>query len=353
MVKEIEIAFDFKNSKEYYLKYFPCEFTETEKIPENLRDKKFYIYKRNITAKPLGTFLIEFLNLDFRDIWDLNYFLVHYSLVTCMTYSFPNIFLGSEFYRYRVLTDAERNNLELILTEAEMVECSEYVKILYYESIVDAQFTFRNIVDNTLFKTIYENSTPEDSDYEKLKLLKEDESYKSVLNNLSNIFKEIKVNYDINNFFSGNIPDDAKGNIEQYFTSGDLNCILYITLKQFVENIKNFRIVKCQNCDSYFIPKTNHKTLYCDEIFEDGKTCKEYAESLAFSRTFANDPVCKHYRNRYKNLQKQASNSNTPDSRNLYERYKLEGAQMLEKYQQGKINAEEFENWINSMRIRK
>ncbi len=353
MVKEIEITFDFKNSKEYYLKYFPYEFTETEKIPENLRDKKFYRFERSITAKPLGTFLLEFLNLDFTDIWALNYFLVHYSLVSFMTYSFPNVFLESEFYRDRILGYNERNNLELILTEPEIIYHSERVKALYRNDITAAQSVFRDIIDNKLFKTLYENSTPEDADYEQLKTLKENESYESVLYDFSKNFKDIKTNFDIYTFFSNNIPNDAKGNIDQYFYSGDFGCILFITLKEFIRNIKNFRIVKCQNCDSYFIPKTGHKTLYCDEIFEDGKTCKEYAESLAFSRKLANDPVCKHYRNRYKNLQKQASNSNTPDSRNLYERYKLEGAQMLDNYQKGKINAEEFENWINSMRIRK
>lgn len=46
MIKNLEIAFDFKNSKEYFLKYFPSEFTEIDKIPENLRNKKFYIFEK-------------------------------------------------------------------------------------------------------------------------------------------------------------------------------------------------------------------------------------------------------------------------------------------------------------------
>lgn len=39
MITNSEIAFDFRNSKEYFLKYFTSEFTEIDKIPENLRDK--------------------------------------------------------------------------------------------------------------------------------------------------------------------------------------------------------------------------------------------------------------------------------------------------------------------------
>jgi hypothetical protein len=352
MIKNLEIAFDFKNSKEYFLKYFPSEFTKIDKIPENLRDKKFYIFERKIEAKPLGTFLLDFLNLDFTDIVCINYFLVHYSLVNFITYNHHNIYSECEFYKNRLLTDDERNNPKLILTEEEIMEYSEEVKAIYYEFIESAQYVFRNIADKVYFKTLFENSTEQDSDFEKLKLLKGNETYESILNDISENFKDIKMNFDIDNFFSNNIPDEVKGNVKYYYSSNDFACILYITLREFLNNKKSFRLIKCQNCDYYFIPKTAHKTLYCDEIFEDGKTCKEYAESLAFSRTFANDPVCKRYRSRYKNLQKQASLSNNPEVQTLYDKYKIDGAKMLEKYQQGKITSEEFENWINKQKIK-
>lgn len=68
---------------------------------------------------------------------------------------------------------------------------------------------------------------------------------------------------------------------------------------------------------------------------------------------FANDPVCKRYRNRYRNLNKQASLSNNPEVQILYEKYKSDGAKMFEKYQRGKITGQEFKNWIDSMKIRK
>lgn len=39
-------------------------------------------------------------------------------------------------------------------------------------------------------------------------------------------------------------------------------------------------ICKCQFCGGYFVPKTKHKTLYCDRIIRDGKTCKQVAPML-------------------------------------------------------------------------
>ena len=37
------------------------------------------------------------------------------------------------------------------------------------------------------------------------------------------------------------------------------------------------KIAKCQYCGDNFIPKTQRKTLYCDRIVKDGKTCKQIA----------------------------------------------------------------------------
>ena len=88
------------------------------------------------------------------------------------------------------------------------------------------------------------------------------------------------------------------------------------------------------------------------DIYENNKTCKEYANSMSSIKTYESDELCKKYRNRYKNLQKQSSLSSNPKVLLLYEKYKLDGAKILEKYQHGKITAEEFESWIDSMKIR-
>ena len=43
---ELEIAFDFKNSKEYFVRYEPIEITDSEKIPEKLKNKKLYVFEK-------------------------------------------------------------------------------------------------------------------------------------------------------------------------------------------------------------------------------------------------------------------------------------------------------------------
>ena len=53
---------------------------------------------------------------------------------------------------------------------------------------------------------------------------------------------------------------------------------IYFLLQHLLES--RVPICKCQFCGGYFVPKTKHKTLYCDRIVRDGKTCKQVAPGL-------------------------------------------------------------------------
>ena len=49
-------------------------------------------------------------------------------------------------------------------------------------------------------------------------------------------------------------------------------------LQQFIA--AGYRIAKCQFCGGYFVPRTKRKTLYCDRVIRNGKTCKQIAPYL-------------------------------------------------------------------------
>lgn len=63
----------------------------------------------------------------------------------------------------------------------------------------------------------------------------------------------------------------------------------YFLLQHLFES--NTRICKCQFCGRYFAPRTKHKTLYCDRIVRDGKTCKEIAPYLKHKERIAANKV--------------------------------------------------------------
>ena len=52
----------------------------------------------------------------------------------------------------------------------------------------------------------------------------------------------------------------------------------YFLLQHLLES--KIRICKCQFCGRYFAPRTKHKTLYCDRVVRNGKTCKQVAPYL-------------------------------------------------------------------------
>lgn len=59
-------------------------------------------------------------------------------------------------------------------------------------------------------------------------------------------------------------------------------------------------VSECEFCNKYFIPKTKKKTLYCDRVFKDGKTCKEIGPILKHKMLAENDLVLQTY-NKEKN----------------------------------------------------
>lgn len=107
-------------------------------------------------------------------------------------------------------------------------------------------------------------------------------------------------------------------------------------------------IARCENCGNFFVPKTKKKTLYCDRIFADEKTCKQVAPKQKHKILVENDPVIEAYdrtqRKMYKRLERAAD---TPFKNVRYMDYEmydnwLRTAQNTKKdYIAGNLTAEE------------
>ncbi len=94
------------------------------------------------------------------------------------------------------------------------------------------------------------------------------------------------MHYDINNFCDNE-------NVYNYYSAKNPIDIAYASARELLNNKRIFRLVSCGICNYYFIPKTSHTTLYCDDIYKDGKTCKEYANSISSTKTYETDELCK------------------------------------------------------------
>lgn len=60
---------------------------------------------------------------------------------------------------------------------------------------------------------------------------------------------------------------------EYFFRS--LSQYYIFVLQHFIAN--QYKVCWCEGCGRYFVPKTKKKTLYCDRVLSNGKTCKQYA----------------------------------------------------------------------------
>lgn len=75
---------------------------------------------------------------------------------------------------------------------------------------------------------------------------------------------------------------------------------------------------ECELCNRLFVPKTKKKTLYCDRVFKDGKTCKQIGPTLKYKAFAENDLVLKTFEKEknkmYKRMDRCYSFGETPKS---------------------------------------
>ena len=90
----------------------------------------------------------------------------------------------------------------------------------------------------------------------------------------------------------------------------------HFLLLHFVADKPNVSL--CQCCGRYFIPKTKKKTLYCDRILKDGKTCKEWGPILKHKLAARRNEVIEAFdrakRKMYKRYERAANKINQKPS---------------------------------------
>lgn len=347
MRKKFKIAFDFKNSKEYFTRFKITEYTDTEKIPEELKNKKFFIFNDNgIHVQKIGTFLLDFMNADFDDLLDFGYLLEKYFFIDLLFYYKPDILTDCELRKGQKINPYDIDNLDLILSEDELYDfCITFLED-YNVTFNWTKNSLEDIFKNQYYSFLLKITNMLDKNYDLYEELAKKEKNFCAIKDFGKYFSDINISYDLSDF-------PKKDHLQNCYYADDPSKLVYLFVREFINNKKSFRIQKCKNCNSFFIPKTAHETNYCDEIYQDGKTCKEFVNNMAFGKNYADDPICKKYRNRYKNLNKVVGYTTNLKFIDLYEKYKDEGPKYLEKYKLGKITAKEFENWIDSMKKRK
>lgn len=105
----------------------------------------------------------------------------------------------------------------------------------------------------------------------------------------------------------------------------------------------------CQCCGRYFVPRTRSKTIYCDRILKDEKTCKYWGPILKHKLAALRNEVIEEFdrakRKMYKRYERTADGKQKPSEKDLsyaeYYRWLDMATAARGNYLEGKISKEE------------
>lgn len=128
----------------------------------------------------------------------------------------------------------------------------------------------------------------------------------------------------------------------------------HFLLLHFVAGKPNVALCEC--CGRYFIPKTKKKTLYCDRILKDEKTCKEWGpilkHKLAAQRNEVIEAFDRAKRKMYKRYERAKYFNQKPSEKDLsyaeYYEWLDRATKARDNYLQDVITAEEAMKIINA-----
>ena len=121
----------------------------------------------------------------------------------------------------------------------------------------------------------------------------------------------------------------------------------HFLLLHFVKGKPN--VARCQCCGRYYIPRTKQKTLYCDRILKDRKTCKKWGPVLKHKMTSQRNEVIEAFdrakRKMYKRYERAEYGINRkPSEKDLsyaeYYQWLDRAVKARDEYLEGKITKE-------------
>lgn len=351
---------EFKTKKEYnkYLSTYSssiCKLYKSDFVSE---------------ANELGTLLLKFVNYDFTDFNRFVEFVREYGIPGIDFYD-VNKGPSNPFNKY-INLNITNDKKNIFLTENDfIIVCKKIFEkrkkiLIKYQSEFKKLINFTNNLSNLDYLSdfsiadrfyIYKYANDDYMDMSLelsifITLLYDVEPLKDFNPHL---FYHVKSSFEEN---AKTIAEKLKSSHQKYdndlFLSFCFNChtiesACFITLLELIKN--DTPIYVCKNCGKYFIPSSKKNTLYCDNIYEHGKTCQEIGAMITYNEKLKKDEVNALYRKTL-SAKKMLANRNPdiPMYLEKYERWKEEANKFKDDIKQGLKTQEDFKNWIEETR---
>ena len=228
MIENMQIIFDFKNSKEYLSNY---------KL-ESINDKKIIVKNAPPKRQDLGTFLLDFMDTDFDDHIDLYLFVKKYLFIHLLT-----------IYDNTIITDI--NNYHIEIKKDKTQDFIDWIYNTYSVDFSMIQINLERVFRNKYYDDILKITDILSDEYDEIEELSSNEKDYCAINELLADNNITKINYDLKTFFMNNIPENISTNYT--FSSDTVDNFLYCIFKELISNVKNIKFECCRNCSYWFI----------------------------------------------------------------------------------------------------
>ena len=152
-------------------------------------------------------------------------------------------------------------------------------------------------------------------------------------------------NYPMRQDETQRIVSKASVNSSYFIECTDIIQTLLIELLEIAK--LNIEIKKCRNCDKFFVPDNRSDEIYCSNIYENGKTCKEIGHFKVQQKKIQENDDLRIYRNVYQKLllRTRRNPSNTKYARD-FEFFKDDNNKWKENISKGKSTEKEYLEWL-------
>ncbi len=158
-------------------------------------------------------------------------------------------------------------------------------------------------------------------------------------------------------FFS--IPVELRTDDNKFFRKYDSTIFKHLIFDSFDSMFKyaimhmvehNIIFKKCENCGKYFCPSSRSDEKYCNNVFKNGKTCRQ----LGYEIKISNDELLKTYRSAYKtaNGWKNRNKNNVKDVDALFDNWHKSAKEKLRQAQNGDISIDDYKQWFKNNNFR-
>ena len=310
--------------KQEIIYYFPLVFSEKSSKYEF---KTSYV----VLTQPLGTFFVDFINVDFNNIEEFKEFFLKYS-VSILDKNYKKILKKNEYSEY---------------------EFNELLNKIYGKKVSSLK-KIQNQVDEILdYTIIHPRKNKEFTPIDRLLVLQTVHENLTLLrnNNMETLTFYKLNNAPISNKTENELYDLIKANghrVEKITVSipPSIESLIYFSLLNVLEN--NLILKVCKNCNNYFFAN-NSKTEYCNNIapYSD-KPCIEIGRNHSFMKGLNEDALLERY---YKIYHRKATLARrNPDIKEYvksFDNYKKFGKIKLADYKSKSISKEEFKIWLD------